>query len=140
MTFFFLPLFFFIFNVNVFIFQVLQYSGLEGEHIFLQVDDHILKHSSNLNSINSLISCGEIPNLYSSTELDSLVKALENQYRGESFEGNLSEYFFKSLYLTPENRSVLKDIRFPTNGSLKCLSPKPMAFNKVVREIFHPKF
>lgn len=110
---------------------MLQYSGLEGEHIFLQVDDHILKKSSNLNSINSLISCGEIPNLYTTTELDSLVKALENQYRGESFEGNLSEYFFKSLYLTPELTSVLKGIDFPANSSLKCLPPEPMTFNSI---------
>lgn len=79
------------------LFQVLQQSGLEGQQIFLQIDDHILKHSNNLNAINSLMSCGEIPGLYSTTELDSLVKTLENQYQGETFDGNLVEYFFKSL-------------------------------------------
>lgn len=76
----------------------MQYSGLEGEHVFLQIDDLILKNTDNLNAINSLISCGEVPNIYSSTELDSIVKALENQYHGETFDGNLAEYFFKSLF------------------------------------------
>lgn len=76
--------------------QVFQQTGLEGEHLFFQVNDEILKNRNHLNSINSLICSGEIPNIYSATELESLVKTLESQYNGETFDGNLVDYFCKS--------------------------------------------
>nr|CAI5869002.1 unnamed protein product [Callosobruchus analis] len=71
----------------------MQQSGLEGEEVYLLIGDHILNSSANCDKINLLISSSEVPELYSTTELDSLVKGLKDDLEQENFDGSLIQYF-----------------------------------------------
>ncbi|KAG5876642.1 hypothetical protein JTB14_012987 [Gonioctena quinquepunctata] len=71
----------------------MQYAGLEGEEVYFQIEDYILNEENNLNIFNVLISSGEVPGLYTATELDSLVKALKEESDRENFDGSLIQYF-----------------------------------------------
>ncbi|CAH1986240.1 unnamed protein product [Acanthoscelides obtectus] len=71
----------------------LQQSALEGEEVYLVIGDHIFSNDTNYDKINLLISSSEIPDLYSTTELDSLVKGLKDDMERENFDGSLIQYF-----------------------------------------------
>ncbi|VEN39261.1 unnamed protein product [Callosobruchus maculatus] len=71
----------------------MQQSGLEGEEVYLLIGDHILSNGTNYDKINLLISASEVPELYSTTELDSLVKGLKDDLERENFDGSLIQYF-----------------------------------------------
>ena len=47
--------------------------------------------------INSLLSSGEVPGLYSPEELEPLITVLRQNASNEGFSGNLISYFAKSV-------------------------------------------
>lgn len=75
----------------------MQYAGIEGEEVYLLLEDHILSSDTVLNSINILLYSGEIPELYKTAELDSLVAGLKDELERENFEGTLIQFFIESL-------------------------------------------
>ncbi|XP_018579489.1 cytoplasmic dynein 2 heavy chain 1 [Anoplophora glabripennis] len=75
----------------------IQYAGLDGENVYILLEDHHLAKEQNLNKINLLISSGEIPGLYSSAELESLIKILKDEYDREDFDGTLLQYFSERI-------------------------------------------
>ncbi|KAJ3141233.1 Cytoplasmic dynein 2 heavy chain 1 [Geranomyces variabilis] len=73
--------------------QILQTAGVAGENSVLVVEDHQLPEATFLESINSILSGGEVPGLYTSEELDTLLSSLKDKHSEEGFRGTLFEYF-----------------------------------------------
>ena len=70
---------------------------MEGEQVFLLVEDHNLRVDPDfLDMINSLLSSGEVPGLYSPEELEPLLATLRERASGEGVS-NLFTYFAKSV-------------------------------------------
>ena len=70
---------------------------MEGEQVFLLVEDHNLRVDPDfLDMINSLLSSGEVPGLYSPEELEPLLATLRERASGEGVS-NLFTFFAKSV-------------------------------------------
>ncbi|RZC33069.1 cytoplasmic dynein 2 heavy chain 1 [Asbolus verrucosus] len=84
--------------------SAMQLAGLEGEQVYLLLEDHIFCHKHILSLINILISAGEVPGLYNAAELESMTAGLKDEASRENFEGSLIEYFServkKKLHVT----------------------------------------
>ena len=72
---------------------VMQMAGVDGESVFLMLEDHNLTSSGCLDMINSLLSSGEVPGLYSTEELEPILTPLREKASNEGFSGNLATYF-----------------------------------------------
>ena len=57
----------------------MQLAGIESEQVFLLLEDHNLSSHDYLDMINSLLSSGEVPGLYSSEELEALLSSPERR-------------------------------------------------------------
>lgn len=88
--------------------QVMQQAGIEGEQVVLLVEDHQFVDPTFLELINSLLSAGEVPGLYSPEELEPLLAPLRDQASDVGYRGTLASYFaqrkscsslFASLFL-----------------------------------------
>ena len=71
----------------------MQRSGIEGEEIIFLLEDHQILLPSFLEMINSLLSAGEIPGLYTPEELEPLLAPLKDLASEEGFRGTLLSYF-----------------------------------------------
>ena len=71
----------------------MQRTGIEGENVVLILEDHQLISPSFLEMVNSLLSAGEVPSLYTVEELDPLLTPLKEQASEEGFRGSLQSYF-----------------------------------------------
>jgi dynein heavy chain 2, cytosolic len=60
---------------------VLQKAGIEAEKTVLYVEDHQILTSEFLELLNSLISAGEVPGLYSPEELEPLLAQLQDEMK-----------------------------------------------------------
>ena len=76
----------------LFCLQVMQLSGIEGEQAVLILEDHQVD-ASYLELINSLMSAGEVPGLYTPEELEPLLGSLRDQASQDGFRGTLVAYF-----------------------------------------------
>jgi len=70
----------------------LEMAGIQNKKIVLFVEDHNLVQPEFLELLNSLISSGEIPGLYSSEEVEHLYQSPE-EVRRESYGKSLYEVF-----------------------------------------------
>ena len=77
--------------------SVMQASGVEGEQIFLMVEDHNIISDEMLDLLNSLLSSGEIPGLYSPEELEPLITPLKQAASNAGFTGDLFTFFAQSV-------------------------------------------
>ena len=75
----------------------MQLAGVENEQVFFILEDHNLITTEFLDMINSLLSSGEVPGLYSPEELEPLITVLRQNASNEGFSGNLISYFAKSV-------------------------------------------
>ncbi|TPX62627.1 hypothetical protein PhCBS80983_g00247 [Powellomyces hirtus] len=73
--------------------QILQTAGVAGEDSVLVIEDHQLPDAAFLESINSILSSGEVPGLYAPDEMDVLLSSLKDKHSEEGFRGTLFEYF-----------------------------------------------
>jgi dynein heavy chain 2 len=73
--------------------QVMQLTGIEGEQAVLLLEDHQFVEPSFLELVNSLLSAGEIPGLYTPEELEPLLTPLRDQASQDGFRGTLFSYF-----------------------------------------------
>ncbi|KAM7436007.1 Cytoplasmic dynein 2 heavy chain 1 [Porites harrisoni] len=71
---------------------VMQLSGIEGEQVVLILEDHQVDGSF-LELINSLLSAGEVPGLYTPEELEPLLGPLRDLASQDGFRGTLVSYF-----------------------------------------------
>jgi dynein heavy chain 2 len=72
---------------------VLQKTGIEAEKTCLFIEDHQILTSEFLELLNSLISAGEIPGLYSPEELEPLLAQLQEEMRNQYECRTLFEFF-----------------------------------------------
>ena len=73
--------------------QVMQTAGIKGEHVILLVEDFQIIEESILEIVNSLISSGEVPGLYTHEELEPLLAPLRERMREEGGFRTPYEYF-----------------------------------------------
>ncbi|XP_068122972.1 cytoplasmic dynein 2 heavy chain 1 isoform X2 [Hyperolius riggenbachi] len=73
--------------------QVMQMAGIEGQQVVLLLEDYQFVHPTFLEMINSLLSSGEVPGLYSLEELEPLLSPLKDQASEDGFTGPVFAYF-----------------------------------------------
>lgn len=76
--------------------QVMQLAGIEGEQVVLLLEDHQFVEPQFLEMINSLLSSGEVPGLYSPEELEPLLSPLRDMASEAGFRGTLINFFASS--------------------------------------------
>ena len=74
-------------------------SGIEGQQIILLLEDHQIVDPSFLEMINSLLSAGEVPGLYTPEEMESLLVPLKDLMSEEGYQGTLLSYFSSRVRL-----------------------------------------
>lgn len=72
----------------------MQTAGLEGEQVILLLEDHQLLEDDFLELINSLLSSGDVPGLYTAEELDPLLAPLRDQASQDGFRGPIYSYYW----------------------------------------------
>ncbi|CAM1329611.1 Uncharacterised protein at_DN1743, partial [Pycnogonum litorale] len=72
---------------------VMQQAGVEGEQVVLILEDHQIIDEQFLELINSILSAGEVPGLYSVEELEPILSPLRDQASQDGFRGTLFSYF-----------------------------------------------
>uniref|UniRef100_A0A673Y6D4 Dynein cytoplasmic 2 heavy chain 1 n=1 Tax=Salmo trutta TaxID=8032 RepID=A0A673Y6D4_SALTR len=73
--------------------NVMQLAGLEGQQVVLLLEDYQFVHPAFLEMVNSLLSSGEVPGLYSPEELEPLLSSLKDPASQDGFTGPLFNYF-----------------------------------------------
>ncbi|GMR54221.1 hypothetical protein PMAYCL1PPCAC_24416, partial [Pristionchus mayeri] len=71
----------------------IQTAITNSEHVVFIIEEYQLTLSSFLQSINCLLSSGEVPKLFTQQELDGMATQLREQSSEESFDGDLHDYF-----------------------------------------------
>ena len=74
----------------------MQQAGIEGEQVVLLLEDHHFIDPVFLELINSLLSAGEVPGLYSPEELEPLLGPLRDLMSEAGFRGTLINFFAQS--------------------------------------------
>ncbi|KAJ3130163.1 Cytoplasmic dynein 2 heavy chain 1 [Nowakowskiella sp. JEL0407] len=79
--------------------QAMQVAGVQGEDVVLLVEDYqIAINASFLEYLNSLLSGGDIPGLYSQEEMDQVLStSLKDSHSDVAFRGSLYEYFISRV-------------------------------------------
>ncbi|XP_071846316.1 cytoplasmic dynein 2 heavy chain 1-like isoform X2 [Apostichopus japonicus] len=72
---------------------VMQMAGVEDQQVILLLEDHQFVEKQFLELINSLLSSGEVPGLYTPEELEPLLAPLRDKASEEGFRGTLVNYF-----------------------------------------------
>uniref|UniRef100_A0A3Q3WZD5 Cytoplasmic dynein 2 heavy chain 1 n=1 Tax=Mola mola TaxID=94237 RepID=A0A3Q3WZD5_MOLML len=72
---------------------VMQLAGLEGQQVILLLEDYQFVHPAFLEMVNSLLSSGEVPGLYTPEELEPLLSPLKDAASQDGFTGPLYNYF-----------------------------------------------
>ncbi|XP_026049501.1 cytoplasmic dynein 2 heavy chain 1 isoform X1 [Astatotilapia calliptera] len=72
---------------------VMQLAGLEGQQVVLLLEDYQFVHPAFLEMVNSLLSSGEVPGLYTPEELEPLLSSLKDGASQDGFIGPLYNYF-----------------------------------------------
>lgn len=83
---------------TIYVIQMLQTAGIDCQPVFLIVEDHVLKYKYLHDTLNNLISTGEAIDLYTTSELETIVAPLRDQLEQDGFEGSLINYFNKRKY------------------------------------------
>ncbi|EMP37963.1 Cytoplasmic dynein 2 heavy chain 1 [Chelonia mydas] len=73
--------------------QVMQLAGIEAQQVVLLLEDYQFVHSTFLEMVNSLLSSGEVPGLYTIEELEPLLSPLKDQASQDGFTGPVFNYF-----------------------------------------------
>ncbi|KAM4743047.1 cytoplasmic dynein 2 heavy chain 1 isoform 3-T4 [Anableps anableps] len=72
---------------------VMQMAGLEGQQVVLLLEDYQFVHPAFLEMVNSLLSSGEVPGLYTPEELEPLLSLLKDAASQDGFTRPLYDYF-----------------------------------------------
>nr|CRZ22352.1 BMA-CHE-3 [Brugia malayi] len=99
---------------------VIQDVAINGKHIVYIIEDYQLLHDAFLQSINSLLSSGDIPGIFTTQEFDSFLVSLREQASQDAFQGDLYSYFVMKV---KANLHIILILNVDdTNFSLKCSS------------------
>ncbi|KAI0210443.1 Cytoplasmic dynein 2 heavy chain 1 [Lamellibrachia satsuma] len=72
---------------------VMQQTGIDNEQVVLLLEDYQTQDAQFLEIVNSLLSSGEIPGLYTPEELEPLLQPLRDLASEAGFRGTLLQYF-----------------------------------------------
>ncbi|KAK3100036.1 hypothetical protein FSP39_013759 [Pinctada imbricata] len=72
---------------------VMQQAGIDGEQVVLLMEDHQFIEPQFLEMINSLLSSGEVPGLYTPEELEPLLSPLRDMASEVGFRGTLINFY-----------------------------------------------
>jgi len=72
----------------------MQMTGVEKQHTVFFLEDHHMLQSEFLESINSLLSAGEVPGLYSPEELEPLLSPLKEEWAASQGRGGTARSCF----------------------------------------------
>ena len=78
----------------------MQLSGIDGKDVLLLLEDYQILNGEFLEMVDSLLSSGEIPGLYSPPELEPLLNPLKDLASQEGFRGSISSFFAQSNFNT----------------------------------------
>ncbi|XP_077466766.1 cytoplasmic dynein 2 heavy chain 1 isoform X1 [Stigmatopora argus] len=73
--------------------NVMQLAGLEGQQVVFLLEDYQFVFPDFLEMVNSLLSSGEVPGLYTPEELEPLLSPLKDSASQDGFTGPLYNYF-----------------------------------------------
>ncbi len=73
--------------------NVMQQVGVEGKSLILLLEDYQLIDPSFFELLNSLLSSGEVPGLFTPEELEPILGPLRDQMSQDGFRGSLLSYF-----------------------------------------------
>ena len=73
--------------------SVMQQVGVEGKEMVLLIEDHQIVNPAFLELINSLLSAGEVPGLFTPEELEPMLAPIRDQMSQDGFRGTLFSYF-----------------------------------------------
>lgn len=76
----------------------MQTAGIDGEQVVLLLEDHQFVEPQFLELINSLLSAGEVPGLYTQEELEPLLTPLRDMASEVGFRGTLISFFASREY------------------------------------------
>ena len=109
--------------------QILLNTGINAEKTCLYIEDHQLLSDQFLTMLNSLLSSGEVPGLYTSEELEPLLAQLQDEMRNQYQCRTLFE-FFVSRIKKNLNVVIALDNKHPdfTNNCAQ----NPSLFNKCI--------
>ncbi|XP_076467409.1 LOW QUALITY PROTEIN: cytoplasmic dynein 2 heavy chain 1-like [Babylonia areolata] len=71
----------------------MQQAGVEGEQVVLLLEDHQFVEPQFLELINSLLSAGEVPGLYTQEEIEPLLSPLKEMASDAGFRGSMVQFF-----------------------------------------------
>ena len=71
----------------------MQLSGVENEQAILFIEDHNMIDERFLDMINSLLSSGEVPGLYTTEEMEPLLSLLRASADGSGYSGDMISYY-----------------------------------------------
>ncbi|VDO31356.1 unnamed protein product [Onchocerca flexuosa] len=100
--------------------MVIQDVAINGKHVVYIVEDYQLLHDTFLQSINSLLSSGDLPGIFTIQEFDSFLVSLREQASQDAFQGDLYSYFVMKV---KANLHIILILNIDdANFSLKCSS------------------
>lgn len=108
---------------------VLQKTGIEAEKTCLFIEDHQILTSEFLELLNSLISAGEIPGLYSPEELEPLLAQLQEEMRNQYECRTLFEFFVSRV---KQYLSIVISLDNTHPNFQRYCAQNPALFNKCV--------
>ena len=76
--------------------KAVQAAGVTGDHCALYLEDYQLAEPAFLEIVNSLLSSGEVPGMYTSQELDALLMPLKEEFSSQGFKYKNVYSFFVS--------------------------------------------
>jgi len=81
--------------------QVMQMAGIEKQHTVFFLEDHHLTKSSFLETINSLLSAGDVPGVYTPEEMEPLLAPIKEEWAASQGRGGTAktpfEYFVRQV-------------------------------------------
>ena len=73
-------------------------AGIDGKQVVLLVEDHQFVEQQFLELVNSLLSAGEVPGLYTHEELEPLLAPIKDQASEAGFRGTIAQFFASSAF------------------------------------------
>ncbi|RNE99549.1 cytoplasmic dynein 2 heavy chain 1 isoform X1 [Trypanosoma rangeli] len=104
--------------------QFVQRATTQNERLVLLLDDHNIVDESFVEMINSFVSSGDIPGLFTPEELETMFTSLREDASSDGYIGNMYAYFLMRLrrnlrlVLTMDSHDALFLVRLQSNPGL----------------------
>lgn len=107
--------------------QVLQLAGVDATPTCLFVEDHQLLTPEFLEFLNSLISAGEVPGLYTPEELEPIMRQLKDEMSSQYEYKTVFEFFVSRV---KKNLTIIMSLNYQHPNFAKNTAQNPALFSK----------